>query len=141
MIWCRSVPAKRGHLSTYVVSMDHCPNETVEAGDRWHTSVLLISVAADQWALGTDLGGRLNSQTGKLQKWAGSKSCRERYRKNFRRIFPDALSKSPIVAVAFSAQVRHGSGSDRPNFEISVASEPKQGALYWEIYELRSAQS
>lgn len=85
-----------------VVSLDHSPQEIPNERDIWHTSALLASVSAEQWGWDESLGPLLSPQSGKLQKWAGRRAGR--YRREFRRLFPQTLAQSGVFALALSVQ-------------------------------------
>lgn len=85
-----------------VASMDHSPQEIPNDRDVWHTSVLLVSINAEQWGWGETLGPLLSPQNKSLQKWAGRGAGR--YRREFRRHFPRILENSSVYGLALSVQ-------------------------------------
>jgi hypothetical protein len=91
-------------IAMYLGSMDHSPSEQLGDLDDWHTTVLLLSEAAQHWILAEKIAGRLSTRDGLLQKWSSNPA----YRRNgsFGAALSENLEKHDAYVRVISAQGR-----------------------------------
>jgi hypothetical protein len=91
-------------FATYLGSMDHSPSEQLGDLDDWHTTALLLSEAAQHWALAQKIAQRLQMRDGLIRKWSSNPA----YRKSgkFEAALLENLDKSGTYVRVISAQGR-----------------------------------
>jgi hypothetical protein len=91
-------------ITMFLGSMDHSPSEQLGEPDDWHTSVLILSEAAEHSDLAKNLALRLKLSDGLLRKWSGNPT----YRRNgeFAVALSDVLPQNGVFIQAISAQSR-----------------------------------
>jgi hypothetical protein len=85
----------------FIASLDHSPTEQLVDHKGWHTSVLILSAAAEHSSLAHALAEIANPKTRKLTKW---KKANRHYRQRFCAEFMSKLDLHRVMVFAISAE-------------------------------------